>query len=109
MGWNKGYTIFEQTIVGAYDLGVLNKDLLSVLLEPYRDTDIDAGGSRDLTSRDGLSAEEIVIKIYGLKLPTKPNLPKDESEWTEEEDEKYFDYQDKLCERFGKVTKHFGW
>lgn len=47
MGWNTGYTIFEATVIGAYDLGVLDKRLLAVLMEPYRGTDIDPGGSED--------------------------------------------------------------
>lgn len=65
MGWNTGYTIFEETVIGAYDLGKLDKPLLSVLMEPYRGSDIDSGGSQDLTSKDGLSVEEVVIKVWG--------------------------------------------
>ena len=62
MGWNSGYTIFEATVVGAYDLGLLNKDLLCVLMEPYRGSDIDSGGSHDLVAKDGLNVKEIVVK-----------------------------------------------
>lgn len=45
MGWNAGYTIFESTVVGAYDLDKLDKGLLTVLMEPYRGSDIDSGGN----------------------------------------------------------------
>lgn len=62
MGWNEGYTILESTVIGAYDLGKLDKPLLRVLMEPYRNRDIDHGGSRDLRSKDGLSCDEIVVK-----------------------------------------------
>jgi len=108
MGWNAGYRIFEQTVVGAYDLGVLDKALLSVLLEPYRDTDIDEGGSRNLLSRDGLNVEEIVIKVWGLKVPKKPDFSEDE-EWTEEQEEMYENYLEDRYKKFRKVTKNFGW
>ena len=66
MGWNSGYTIFEATVIGAYDLGKLDKDLLTVLMEPYRGTDIDSGGSCDLTAKDGKGVEQIVIETWGL-------------------------------------------
>ncbi len=63
MGWNEGYRILEATIVGAYDLGKLDEALLRVLMEPYRNTDIDHGGSRDLTAKDGLMCDEIIVKL----------------------------------------------
>jgi len=69
MGWNSGYTVFEATVVGAYNLGKLDKDLLTVLMEPYRDTDIDSGGSRDLVAKDGKRVAQIVIELWGLEMP----------------------------------------
>jgi hypothetical protein len=69
MGWNQGYTIFERTVIGAYDLGLLSKDLLHVLMEPYSVTDIDVGGKEFLKSKDGLFVEEIVLKVCGIDLP----------------------------------------
>lgn len=97
MGWNKGYTVMEATIVGAYDLGKLDKDLLSVLMEPYRDTDIDSGGSRDLQSKDGKGVMQIVVETWGLELPP-PQVDEDDD-----------DYFDALYAKFSEVTKHFGW
>lgn len=99
MGWNKGYTIFEQTVIGAYNLGKLDKDMLTVLMEPYRDTDIDSGGSHDLKTKDGKRVEQIVIETWGLTVPIHPGDESDELD----------DYYEALYEQFDIVTDHFGW
>lgn len=98
MGWNTGYTIFEATVIGAYNLGKLDKDLLAVLMEPYRGTDIDSGGKEFLLSTDGKEVEQIVIETWGLEMPAKPN---NEAEQVE--------YDSKIYDLFNKVTYHFGW
>jgi hypothetical protein len=102
MGWNQGYTIFEATVVGAYDQGKLDKDLLRVLMEPYRGSDIDSGGSRGLQSKDGLFVEEIVIKTFGGKLPKKPDFKTCGDDKTEA-------YWEKLGTAFNKITDKFDW
>lgn len=102
MGWNQGYTIFESTVIGAYDLGKLDKDLLRVLMEPYRDSDIDPGGCRDLRSKDGLDVEEVVFKIMEVEPPTKPDF----QNCTDDEIE---DFWDKRGELFDRITEEFGW
>lgn len=109
MGWNSGYTIFEATVIGAYDLGKLDKDLLSVLMEPYRGTDIDSGGSRDLVAKDGLDVKQVVLKTWGMELPVRPELPEDYKAWTREEDDANEAYHEAIYARFRKVTDHFGW
>lgn len=101
MGWNGGYTIFESTVVGAYNLGKLDKALLTVLMEPYGNSDIDAGGSNDLVAEDGKSLEEIVVEAWGLPLPTKPAEEDDEETWEA--------YQEELYGLMRTVTDHFGW
>jgi len=63
MGWNRGYTVMEKQVVGLYDLGVLTKDVLCGVMEAFRNTDIDHGGCYDLRSNDGMSADEIVVKV----------------------------------------------
>jgi len=63
MGWNTGYTLYEKTIVSVYDSGVLNADLCRKLIEPYQGTDIDHGGCEDLRSKDGLSADQIIVML----------------------------------------------
>lgn len=103
MGWNKGYAIFEATAIGAYDLGKLDKDLLTVLMKPYRGSDIDRGGSKNLQTRDGKSVEQVVVETWGLEMPAAPALPYKQArdEWDE--------YCDTLNEQMRIVTDHFGW
>lgn len=100
MGWNAGYTIFEATVVGAYDLGKLDKELLAVLMEPYRNTDIDSGGSCELKSKDGKGVEQIVVETFGAKMPAKPGGD-DEEAWDE--------YDCAVYDKFREVTSQFGW
>ncbi len=104
MGWNSGYTVFEATVIGAYDLGKLDKDLLAVLMEPYRGTDIDSGGTRDLTSKDGKSVEQIVIETWGLEMPAAPQHSADD-----DPQDAWGDYYDAVYGQMRVVAKHFGW
>lgn len=103
MGWNKGYKIFESTVVGAYDLGKLDKDLLTVLMEPYRDSDIDSGGGQGLEAKDGKGVEQIVVETWGLEMPkTPPQAYADDPDAWET-------YDETVYEQMSVVTKHFGW
>jgi hypothetical protein len=63
MGWNEAYTILESAVISAYDLGKLDETLLRALMEKYRNSDIDHGGSADLQAKDGLNCDEIIVKI----------------------------------------------
>lgn len=63
MGWNKGYSIMEKQIVGLYDLGVLTKDVLEIIMQPFCNSDIDSGGSNNLKSKDGKTAEDIICFV----------------------------------------------
>lgn len=63
MGWNQGYSQYEETVIELYNTGKLDKDALEIVLKPYKGTDMDHGGCADLQSNDGLSADEIVVKI----------------------------------------------
>lgn len=103
MGWSTGYTIFESTVVGAYDLGKLDKEMLTVLMKPYQHSDIDSGGSEDLESKDGKKVEQIVIETWGLAMPAKPlgKYDDDPGAWD--------DYEDEVYELFTSVTKNFDW
>ena len=103
MGWNSGYTVFEATVVVAYDLGKLDKALLAVLMEPYRRTDIDSGGSCDLKSKDGKGVEQIVIEAWGLEMPTPPSCESDA------DPDAWDAYHDEVYCKFCEVTEHFGW
>lgn len=115
MGWNTGYTIFEETVIGAYDLGKLDEALLAVLMEPYRESDIDSGGSRDLLTKDGKGVEQVVLETLGLPVPAKPAEPeldwkRDASPAEEANFEAWDGYREALSEAFGRVTdERFGW
>ena len=65
MAWNEGYEILEKTIVDIYDAGRMDADLLKMILDPYRETDIDHGGSQNLKTRDGKTADDIIIEFLG--------------------------------------------
>jgi hypothetical protein len=93
MGWNEGYAIYEATIVKTYDAGKLDKEMLAVIMEPYRGTDIDHGGETGLLSKDGKSADQIAVETFGLQwLP--PEADPD---------------GDKNYEAFRQVSDYFGW
>lgn len=116
MGWNEAYTIYEATVVGAYDLGKLDRELLDVLMEPYRDTNPDHGGGVGLRSKDGKSADEIAVEVFGLKMPPEPGVPQSDysrmAEWTQEERDRagaWEDWHDACAEVFRQVTDHYGW
>lgn len=69
MGNNRAYTIFEYTVIGLYDRGVLDLELLNYLGNAHRGTDIDSGGSRDLTTlTESLSLNEVILSV---KAPEK--------------------------------------
>lgn len=103
MGWNKGYTIFEATVVGAYDLGKLDKELLAVLLKPYAYTDIDEGGRHGLKSKDGKEIEQIVVETWGLPMPVAPTCSYDE------DPEAWELHREEVYAQMSKVTQHFNW
>lgn len=101
MGWNEGYRIFEAGVIGAYDLGKLDRALLSVLMSPYRGTDIDSGGREGLKSYDGKEVEEIVIETFGLEMPSAPADGSPVLAW-----DNYFEAVDEL---FMGIARRFGW
>lgn len=103
MGNNAAYTIFEASVISAYDTGKLDKALLTKLMEPYRGSDIDSGGSQDLQSKDGKDLAQIVIETWGLEMPLKPDGAYDDNV------DAWEDYQDKVYDLMRTVTNHFGW
>jgi len=101
MGWNQGYTIMEAQVVKAYDSGFLNKDLLNVIMEPFRDSDIDSGGSYDLKAKDGKGAEEIICFIM------EPEKYQDAIDNPSPPDPDYPDdpYNEKLDDLWNEITR----
>lgn len=119
MGNNAAFEAFENTVLCVYNKGVLDKELLSALMEPYRDTDIDQGGfsgklSKKVVGPDRiarkLDAIEICIQTFTGKVPPQPpKLPKEHSMWTPQQEilsEKYWNQRD---DAFRKITRKFGW
>lgn len=88
MGWNQGYEIIEKQVVTLYDLGVLNKEVLNAIIEPFSGTDLDSGGSEGLKSKDGKSFENIVCFIMDecrYNKAVENFIPdEDEPDWNED-------------------------
>ena len=89
MGNNAAYAAFEYTIITIYDHGVLTLNLLDALAKDYEGMDIDAGGSRDLETKDGKTLEEVCIALVAPTwIPVKStdtNAYYDEECWEDEE------------------------
>ena len=98
MGWNQGYEILEQIVIGAYDLGKLDKDLLEVIIEPFKGSDLDCGGSTALTTHDDKDLEEVVVEIITNEKVQKPkNTTNDD----------YWEYLEKINKSFSTIMKTF--
>lgn len=63
MGWNQGYTVLEAQIMGLHNGGVLTATVLRALLNPFEGTDIDRGGCRGLKTKDGKTADDLIIEL----------------------------------------------
>lgn len=63
MGWNSGYTAMEAAVIATYDAGTLTAEVLDKIMEPYKGTDCDSGGSHDHMTKDGLGVKEVICKI----------------------------------------------
>ena len=57
----------EQKVIMAYNFGNLTPETLDAIMEPYKGTDCDSGGSNDLTSKDGLRVEHIICRVMKPK------------------------------------------
>jgi|ERR1017187_237374 hypothetical protein len=111
MGNNAAFTAFEATVIAVYNKGVLDVELLKQLAEPYAGSDIDMGGKEGTLSKDGLEIEEIVLKVMGVEIPKRPDIPPflKYSDRTPEQETANERYWEDLHERFFKITDDFGW
>lgn len=111
MGNNAAYSTFEQITVGVYNAlkGQMSKAVMSAILKACGDCDIDSGGKEGLLSFDDLEVEEIVLKVMGVKAPTKPKLPKDYQTWTQEQCDQNERYQERFDAAFNRITRKFNW
>src|SRR5665647_3319545 len=104
MGNNSAFTAFECTVLTVYNRGILDKQLLKDLAEPFRDCDIDSGGmvgtlSKPVVGPDGVARRldimEIVIQTWTGKIPEEhPKLPKDYNQSTTAQRKANDDYQE---------------
>jgi len=113
------FSAFEDAVLAVYNRGKLDKELLSDLMKPYRDMDIDQGGmsgtlSKKLPGPDGVKRKldviEICIQTFTGKAPDEPpKLPKDTSTWTPEHEKANEKYWEKRDDAFSRITRKFGW
>jgi hypothetical protein len=110
MGNNEAFSVFEATVIAVYDTGLLDQDLLSKFMEIHRGSDIDLGGGVGARSKDGLDVEEIVLKVFGEVVPTRPNLPQGYATWSPAEEQQNKEYWEQRSEAFAKISHgRFGW
>lgn len=111
MGNNDAYTAFQREVMRLYDLDVLNVAVLDACAEPHRGTDIDSGGCMDLQTKDGLSIDEVILKVIdpdnshamaAIKAALGPNLDE-----LEEVDEIYYEPLDAAI--FDITRQRWGW
>ena len=109
MGNNAAFTAFEATVIAVYNVGLLDQELLSKLMEPYRGVDIDQGGMVGTLTSDKLDVEEVVIKTFGVPLPVRPKLPEDYKTWTRAQDQLNEAYQEAKAKAFLSISNKFDW
>lgn len=102
MSWSSGYNIFESQLLGAYNLNKLDKEFLSVLMQPFANKDLDYGSWSGLLSHDNKTSYEIIVETWGLKLPEKPFDIENDSE-------QYYEYNMKVYKEMQKVAQYFKW
>lgn len=87
MGNNFAGAIFEETVINAYDAGILTPTLLGIIANPYAGTDIDSGGYSDLDTKDGKSLDQIIVETMrpNQTYPTWQDLyGKDDEDYAED-------------------------
>lgn len=102
MGNNQAFSSFEASVIAVYNRGVLDKELLDALAAPYEGIDIDRGGMEGTLAKDRLDIDGIILKMYGIELPPRPDLPEDFGDWTpaqQEASDAWFELQ------YGEVSK----
>lgn len=95
MGNNAAYTDLEAIVVGIYDLGKLDSEVLKVILSAFsRYGDIDSGGSQDLVSHDGKDMQRIIVEVMDPEF--KPVPAPDQPDWDEDDENDAWYYR--YCE-----------
>ena len=88
--------------MGLQACGQLTAEVLGYLMEPYRGTDIDSGGTCDLRDTEGRGIKEVAVRVFGLALPPRPPEPQDLGPpWCA--------YTEAVEDAFMTLVRRFGW
>lgn len=82
MGWNYGYTMMEEHIIGMYDfLGEegFTAEVAKIIMRPYISTDADSGGAIYLEAHDGKMMEQIVVEAVDPDFDPEAYIKKETS------------------------------
>ena len=109
MGDNSAYTAFESITIGIYNNGMLNATIMKVIMEAWRNSDIDSGGSMGLRTNDGKEVEQVACEAFGVEIPPRPDLPGEWRDWTPEQQAECEAWQDLVSNEFYKIRKQFEW
>ena len=107
MGDNSAYTHMEASVIAAYNAG-LRGEQLAPFLEPYRGTDIDAGGSHGLETYDGLDINAVILSQFASAKYTDL-LSREPAETDGEYPTPYDDWHEEYADAVDDVTRRFGW
>ncbi len=92
MGNNQAYSDWEQLIIRLTDAGKMDLEVLDIISEVYRGLDVDHGGASYITTKDGLDADQVAIKLVDPEWVADPD---DE----DAESDKFYDIK----------TERWGW
>jgi hypothetical protein len=53
----------EKTVMSLYNKGLLTKEVLDTVMEPYKGTDCDSGGSQNIQAFDGKGVKEVICFV----------------------------------------------
>ena len=96
MGNNQAYTDFEAAVIAEYNGGQLTTDRLDEIGRRWEGMDVDHGGSAELTANDGLTADEIVARLFNP-----------ERVWPDRETDDYWDAVDNAV--YSVTRDRWGW
>jgi len=106
MGWNSGYTIMEEQVIALYNKEYLTKNILETIMEPFKETDCDSGGSTGLIANDGKNIEQVICFIME---PEGYIDVMENPKWAEGYEEKCWENNDKAYDLFYHIwNKEFG-
>jgi len=109
MGNNEAFSSFESSVLACYNHRVLTKSLLIELMRTYEGMDVDSGGMAGTLSKgDKLDITDITLKMFEVKTPPRPKLPRDYRKWTPAQSKANDDWNEARDTAFRKITKDFG-